>query len=420
MLLMASLPFDRFYSHLILISFAIHTLIHLNKNTVKPLFNLRTMVLQSVFYVTIFSTIYTINKPEAFNEWGKQVTILLFPLLFCLNPLDFKKYRPQLLLAFALVCTATVFYLYADAFITIQHYKLPFSTLFSPAFTNHNFSEPIDMHATFFSMQLVVALVYVLSVLINENSFYKKGFYLFCCLILTAGLIQLSSKSILVVLLIIMNIALPWFLLKGGARLKFVLVSASLSVLIVIGILNSGAFKERFITELKHDLVKSPAGADLDSRLARWNVGMKLIAKTPIIGHGAGSEIGLLQEAFFNNKLYNSYINRLNVHSEYLSFLIKSGVIGLLIYLATLAFGFNVSIRKKDFVFFTFMTLIAVVSLSENLLDVDKGICFYAFFFSFFIFSNDELVRHSIPGRKPELEEAQYFASQSNVYVIEA
>jgi hypothetical protein len=31
------------------------------------------------------------------------------------------------------------------------------------------------------------------------------------------------------------------------------------------------------------------------------------------------------------------------------------------------------------------MLLIAVVSLSENLLDVDKGIIFYAFFFTFFV-----------------------------------
>src|ERR1700690_3234615 len=77
MLLMASLPFDRFYSHLILISFAIHTLIHLKKSEIKPVFKLRTIVLQSVFFITVLSTIYTTNKTEAFNEWGKHITIFL-------------------------------------------------------------------------------------------------------------------------------------------------------------------------------------------------------------------------------------------------------------------------------------------------------------------------------------------------------
>jgi O-antigen ligase len=403
MLLMASLPFDRFYSHLILISYAIHTLIHLNKSTIKPVFKLRTIALQSVFYVTILSSIYTINHPEAFNEWGKQITIFLIPLLFCLNPLAIKKYRPQLLMAFALVCTATIVYLYFDALVTMRHYRLPFSTLFTPAFTNHNFSEPIDIHATFFSMQVVVALVYVLSVLIKEVSFYKKIFYLICCCILTAGLVQLGSKSIFITLIIAINIAFPYFLLKGKSRLRFILVSASITVLAFILIFNSGAFKERYITELKQDLSKSAAGAPIESRIDRWNVTIALIGKSPIIGYGAGSEIGLLQTSFFNKKLYNSYLNKLNAHSEYLSFMIKSGIIGLLIYLSTLAFGFSISFRQKDLLFFTFMLLIAIVSLSENLLDIDKGIFFYAFFFSFFIFSCESTRNNSVSSQKGEV-----------------
>jgi Ca2+/Na+ antiporter len=74
--------------------------------------------------------------------------------------------------------------------------------------------------------------------------------------------------------------------------------------------------------------------------------------------------------------------------------------LGLLAYLATLGYGFYISFRKKDLIFFTFITLIAIVSLSENLLDVDKGIIFYAFFFSFFAFSGKRRQRTSIPIKK--------------------
>jgi len=317
--------------------------------------------------------------------------------------LDIKKFRSQLLMAFALVCTATIVYLYFDALVTIRHYKLPFSTLFTPAFTNHNFSEPIDMHATFFSMQVVVALIYILSVLIKEVSFYKKIFYLICYCILTAGLVQLGSKSIFVTLIIAINIAFPYFLLKGKGRLRFILVSTSITVLAFIVIFNSSAFKERYVTELKQDLSKSVAGASIDSRIDRWNVTIALIGESPIIGYGAGSEIGLLQTSFFDKKFYNSYLNKLNAHNEYLSFLVKSGIIGLLIYISTLAFGFRISFRQKDLLFFTFMLLIAIVSLSENLLDVDKGIFFYAFFFSFFIFSNESGRSNSVSSQKSEV-----------------
>jgi len=406
MALLASLPFNMFYSHLILASYTIHTLIHLDKRSIKPLLNWRTLALQSVFIVTVLSTIYAINKHDAFDEWGKRITVLIFPIVFCLNPLDIKKYRQQLLMVFALVCTATIIYLYIDALIVTGHYKLPVSQLFSPAFTNHNFSEPIDMHATFFSMQVVVALIYLLTVLMNERSFYRKLFYLLCSAILAAGLIQLSSKSILVVLVIAVNAALPFFLLKGKQRLRFILVSASLTILAGIVIMNSGALKERYVAELRLDLSKSPPGATTDSRWSRWGAATELIGQSPVIGHGAGSEIGLLQTTYFDHKLFNSYLNRLNAHSEYLSFLIKSGIIGLLVYIASLVFGFNIAFRRKDLLFLTFMMLITIVSLSENLLDVDKGTFFYAFFFTFFVFSGEGPVSVPAVRRKTVLEHA--------------
>jgi O-antigen ligase len=406
-LLMASLPFDRFYSHLILISFAIHTLIHLKRSEIKPIFRYRTLLLQSVFFVTVLSTIYTINRPEAFNEWGKHITIFLFPVLFCLNPLDLKKYLPQLFTWFALICTATIVYLYADALMVIRHYHLPLKTLFSAAFTNHNFSQPIDMHATFFSMQITLALVYLLSVLVEAPRFYHKPLELICSLILVAGLIQLGSKSIFISLVILLMVVLPLFLLTGMRRIKFVAFAGLVLIAAVVLIFNSGALRKRYFTELKHDLTKSEAGAPTDSRLARWAAAGHLIAKRPVIGYGAGSEIGLLQDEFYKEGLFNSYLNRLNSHSEYLSFLLKSGIIGLLVYLTTLAFGFINAIRKRDLLFFTFMLLIAIVSLSENLLDVDKGIFFYAFFFTFFIFSNEtaeEKPLRPITAKMPAIE----------------
>jgi O-antigen ligase len=98
----------------------------------------------------------------------------------------------------------------------------------------------------------------------------------------------------------------------------------------------------------------------------------------------------LLHDNFFTHRLYNSFLNNLNAHNQYLSFLLKSGVIGLLVYLRTLAFGLNISFQQKDLLLFVFMLIIICVSFSENLLDVDKGIFYYAFFYSFFIFSTGD------------------------------
>ncbi len=404
MLLMASLPFDRFYSHLILISYGLHTLIHLKRGAFKHLFQWRTLVLQSVFFITVFSTFYSINRQEGLNDWGKQIVIFLFPVFFCLNPLDLKKYRALLLVAFALVCTATVVYLYADAFTTIRHYQLPLSTLLTGAFINHNFAEPIDMHATFFSMQLIIALIYLVSLLIKPQYWYVRSFYILCGITLTAGLIQLSSKSALIALFIIINLAVPYLVFRGLERWKFFTLSASLSLLLITVVLYSGGFRARILNDLKTDLSKATTHEISDGRLARWHVVAGLIQKKPLIGYGSGSEKGLLQDAFYTHKLYNSYLNKLNSHSEYLSLWLKSGIIGLLAYVSALVWGFKRTFKQRDLLFFTFMLLVAIVSVAENLLDVDKGIFFYAFFFSFFVFSSEGSVfaERNIPGQQSQ------------------
>jgi len=307
--------------------------------------------------------------------------------LFCINPLDIKNYRPQLLLGFALICTLTIGYLYADALRLIRHYHLPLNTLFSRAFTNHNFSDPIGMHATFFSLQVGIALVYLLTVIIKEKKTLPRLFYAFCCLVLAAGLIQLSSKSILAVMFLAINFALPFFLFNGRKRLVFLTTSVVVSLVAISVLFRSDTFKERFYRSLTEDLSQKPTDDVTDSRRARWGVVIQLIKQAPVTGHGEGSELPLLHESFYQHRLYNSFLDNLNSHNQYLSFMLKSGIGALLIYLLTLAYGFKVSYQNKDLLFFTFMLLIAVVSLSENVFDVDKGTMFYGFFYSFFMFS---------------------------------
>jgi len=289
-------------------------------------------------------------------------------------------------------------YLYIDALVTIRHFKLPYAMLFSGNFANHNFSEPIGMHATFFSMQIGLALVFLLWLLLKEKAFYNRLLYLTCAVILTAGMVQLSSKSVFIALFLAINIAVPYFLLQGAKRRRYIIIAASLSLLLVAGILSSAAFRERYVTQLATDLSPAKTGESLDSRLARWNVIVQLIEKKPVVGYGTGTELGLLHDNFFTNRLYNSFLHNLNAHNQYLSFLLKSGVIGLLVYLGALAFGLNVSFHQKDVLLFVFILIITCVSFSENLLDVDKGIFYYAFFYSFFIFSTG----NALMAAKPE------------------
>ena len=388
MTLLFSLPFDLFYSHVIVISFAIHTLINVKKENWKKIFSLRTVIISSIFWVTLIGLFYSPNKNVANAEIGRQVIFLFFPVIFALSSFDFNKYKVKLLAGFVLCCTLTIIYLFADALRVINYYNYPLTDLFSHSFTNHNFSAPIDMHATFFSLQVGICLVYSIDKLMSIQTKSRKIVWLFYSLILTAGMLQLSSKSAIAAILIALVIVLPIFRLKGKMRYRFIFIAIFFFALSGYTLSRYQTFRDRFFSDLKTDLSKASSSEETDPRLARWQVAVQIIKQSPVLGHGSGSEIQLLKEAFYSHKLYNSFLNRLNAHNEYLSLLIKSGIIGLFFYLVTLIYGFRFAVKNKDVIFCTFMLLIAVVSMAENLLDVDKGTMFYGFFLTLFLFSN--------------------------------
>ena len=275
----------------------------------------------------------------------------------------------------------------------VHYFKLPYQTIFSNALISHNFSAPIGMHATFFSLQVALAFFYMLSRLINEPK--NRLLYLIATLILFAGIIQLSSKAILVAIFIVINIVLPYFLISANKRLKFVLATITLSALVVFGTLRTHSFRERYVTDLKNDLSATMPDETVEPRIVRWKAALAVAQAHPVMGYGAGAETPVLQEKYFSDKLYSAFINKLNAHNEYLTFLLTTGIIGLLVYLGTLYYGFDIAFRHKDLLLFTFLMLVITVSLSESMLNAEKGVWFYALFLSLFVISHQPVQSQS-------------------------
>ncbi len=378
------LPFDRFYSSIILVSFLIHTLIFTNKYSLLHI-KKDTLILQSVFIVSLISVIYSPSVSASLNVISNQLALLLFPFLLTVTSLDLPKYRSQLLLGLTFSCTLTVLYLYFDAFHVLLYYHQSPKDIFSWAFVNHNFSLPINMHATYLSMMLVICIIYSLYQLFYPQTKFKRIYFISSSLILLAGLIQLSSKSAFITLLLIVIVGFPWFLIGKIKRHQYLFITLVGSILLINLILSFQVFRVRYLETLKNDLSENNTVVEKYGRADRWNSAWNLIKQSPVIGTGTGSEIPLLRNIYFERKMYGSYLLSLNAHNQYLSFTINSGVFGLAIYLATIGWGFWRSIKKKDLMLLCFLTLIIVVSFSEDLLDVNKGIFLYAFFFPFFI-----------------------------------
>ena len=383
---LVSLPFDRLYSELILISLLLHTLIFFSKAQLR-LLNLDTLLLSSAFIVTLLSLPYAIYFNRGLDVAGKQLAILLFPVVLTLTRLHLAAYRNRLLLGFTIGCTLTVLYLYADAFHIILFNHLPVKKLFSAAFVNHNFSLPIAMHATYLSMLLAMAIVWMLLQLLTGTQNKNPGWLLCCLLICFAGVIQLGSKAVLLALIIIICAGFPLWVVQKEKRKNFLLVVLPAIAMLMIMLLYVDAFRNRYLQTLERDLQTRQQFEMQNGRLERWKAAAELVKKTPLLGTGSGSEIPLLRNLYYEKKMYAAYLNSLNAHNQFLSFLINNGIAGLAIYLAALFWGCKSALREKDNLLLSFLILILSVSFAEDLLDVNKGIFFYSFFFSFLLLS---------------------------------
>ena len=383
---LVTLPFDFFYSEIILASFAIHTLIHCRKAYLKNLYNMDVLVLTSIYFLGVISILYSPDKKEGVNIATRQLAIILFPVLFSLNSIELKKYRRRLFTFFIITCTGTVIYLYIDAVHTIMYFHLPLSSLFTMAFMNHNFSLPIELHATYLSMYVAFSIIALVWMITQEKKRNYQFMYAACLFILTMGMLQLSSRAAFVALLIVINLVFPVIVFRGKQRIRFMIVSLFLSITLFFGISHVDSFKERYISELKKDLTQKPDLIEINEpRVARWKVTVDLIKRSPVVGYGLGAEKNLLKEKYFEEKLYTSYLNEFNTHNEYLSFLLKNGVIGLALFIYVLFYGFAAAWKQRDLLFLSFLILITIVCISENVLDLNKGIFFYSFFFSLFL-----------------------------------
>jgi O-antigen ligase len=384
-LFLISLPFDSLYSRVILLSLAIHTAIHVKRPQLKKLKDKNVYFLTGLYFVSLIGASYTMNSNEALFDLTKELGILIFPIIFALTTLDVAKYKDRLLAFFSFSCLGTVIFLYANTWQVIHFYQLPLSFLFSNSFLNHHFSEPIQLHATYFSMYIGICIFFLLERFIVQNIFFRKAILLLFILILLSGLIQLASRSVFIAVILTVCIAFPLFSFKRGSRSIFLIASVLFLAGIITIVLNNDSFKMRYINEFKNDLDLASAN---EGRIVRWDAIGELIKKKPIFGFGTGSETQVLKEKYLDKKLYTAYLFGLNTHNQFLGFLLRAGILGLLAYLFTLVYGFYQAIVHRDVLFVGFMTIVTITSLSENILDVNKGIFFYSFFFSFFMFSN--------------------------------
>ena len=129
-----------------------------------------------------------------------------------------------------------------------------------------------------------------------------------------------------------------------------------------------------------------PNGHSLVQRFEYWKTAIAIIKNHFWIGVGAGD----VQDAF--NKQYEVSKSvlmperRLHSHNQYLSISVGMGIIGLMWFLITLCYPMYRFQLQNNFLYMTFFIIAALSFFTEDTLETQAGVTFYAFFNCFFLF----------------------------------
>lgn len=143
-------------------------------------------------------------------------------------------------------------------------------------------------------------------------------------------------------------------------------------------------------------------GYSLSQRIELWKTSLLIIKDNWLFGIG----IGDIKEVFKDYlEAQDSSISEsgLRSHNQYLATLITTGIFGLILLLLSLFYP----LFKKDKIslFMPFFIIIVVSMISEDLLETQAGVTFFAFFICFFLFANKKKQQNRLDNVSTRYEE---------------
>ncbi len=346
----------------------------LAKEGIVPLKSINKLLLIPVlFYVIhLISWLYSSNKFEANFDLQVKFSFLALPILFALKKEENKIDIFKLLKTYNFIALLIGIGYIAKAFLT------------EGAFPKYMiFSHP--MHPSYLAMYFTVNIAFAASVILKA----KKILYL-------------QSLSIVISFTILYLAESKAGLIAAFALILFFLIKVlshknkkiSLAVILIFAVTASSIiffvprFKALVYTSFNYEKVFENPEKVVEStalRLLAWDASLKVIAKHPFIGVGAGDIKDELAVIYKNSNYSKPLSMKMNCHNQFLETTVGQGIVGLAILIfMIIALFIN---KNHKFISQQFSLIIFINILFESMFNVQAGVVFFVFIYSMIISS---------------------------------
>ena len=347
------------------------------------------LVNSSLFLMYTISVIYSNDHSVALKKLETALSALVIPLIFFALTPHFKisnKIKRVFIKTF--IGSTTVFSIYSFVYIILRNSSLNYLWN-SDKYRNIIMEMPlIGQHPIYASIFLVLSIIFF--VYLFKQKLFKNYKHKLLFLILTfinlVFLLFLSSKGAILALFIITFFL---FIFETTKKIyKYLIVVTFICSLITLFIYN------RRMNELIKTQTYQTFNPHLSTsiRLGIYDCSWAIIKKQLFTGYGIGDaqkELNLC----YANKSDILLMHRFNSHNQYLDVAIKTGLIGLFVFLGFLAINFRNAIKKKNKPLIMILVLYCLLFLVENVLSRQSGVILFFFLICFFNNQNNHLIK---------------------------
>lgn len=128
----------------------------------------------------------------------------------------------------------------------------------------------------------------------------------------------------------------------------------------------------------------------LNARVAKIHGTVKVIKEHFWMGVGIGDAHNELMQSYESIGFLHGMNREYNSHNQYLTEILKTGIIGLILFILVLAQQWKEALQKKEVLQFIFILTSCIFFLTESVLERQMGITFFTFFTFLFSFKTDK------------------------------
>jgi O-antigen ligase len=346
-----------------------------------------------IFLIELAGLLYTHDLFSAWKHMESKATLMAIPFILLAGPFtDNTGYR-KLMTAYCLLLAATCLYCLAMA-VVAWHWQHDIGVFFY-----HQLTSAVGVNAVFFSGYVLIAVLFLLFSGLSPVSLFSsrrpraailRGLRISLVFFFTGMMILLSSR------LLLMLLAVAFVVYMIGRRRPKMKLTAAFSVALLIALIlaalafTDNPFSRRYrelspgqVTKsIRHDEpLTYPTVNGISLRLFMWRAAFDILTERHAwsIGVSGGDSQIRLNQKYLDAGLSQGYLGY-NFHNEYIEVLVHSGLIGLAIFLLSIAAQIALA-RAANSPAAVFTTaLVLVLCATESALEMQHGLFLCCFF----------------------------------------